>query len=88
MAGKRLENCILPVLPFRIKPVWKVCLHLTLNTYLYNQVTYMTSQDARKVGGPFWTRHDSPVLARNTIQKVSGATIPYGKVRYGMVWYA
>ena len=23
------------------------------STYLYNQINFMTSQDARKVGGPF-----------------------------------
>ena len=34
MAGKRVQNCILPILPFKIKPVWKVCLHLTLHIYI------------------------------------------------------
>ena len=34
MAGKRLENDILPVLPFKLKPIWKVCLHLTPHFYI------------------------------------------------------
>ena len=34
MDRKRLENSILPVLPFKIIPVWKVCLHLTLHIYI------------------------------------------------------
>ena len=53
------------------------------STFLYNQINFMTSQDARKVGGPFWTRHDSPDLARNTIQIRSSVIV---RNLYG-IWY-
>ena len=64
MAGKRVENCILPVLPFKIIPVWKVCLHLTLHICIIKLILWL----ARKKIKGIRRRNYFPDLARNTIQ--------------------
>ena len=44
------------------------------STYLYNQINFMTSQGAIKVGEPFWRGYDSER------KRVIPGGIPYGKV--------
>ena len=45
-------------------------------------------QNARKVGGVIWTRHDSPDLARNTIHIRSSVIVRnlYGKWYIGIYY--